>query len=140
MAFEFPAAFAARMKRLLGETEFETFAAAYEQPYRRGIRANTLKITPQELKKHLPVAVSPCAFAAEGFATEESWKAGADPLHHAGAYYVQEPSAMSAVTVLAPKPHEWVLDLCAAPGGKSTQIGAFLRGQGLLWSNEFVLG
>ena len=63
---------------------------------------------------------------------------GRQPLHHAGAFYVQEPSAASAVTVLAPVPGDRVLDLCAAPGGKSTQIAGALQGQGLLWSNEVV--
>ncbi len=60
------------------------------------------------------------------------------PLHHAGAFYSQEPSAASAVTVLDPQPGETVLDLCAAPGGKSTQIAGLLAGKGLLWSNEIV--
>ena len=63
---------------------------------------------------------------------------GNNPLHHAGAFYVQEPSATSAVTMLDVHEGDYVLDLCAAPGGKSTQIGAKLNGTGLLWSNEIV--
>lgn len=133
-----PPLFEERMRRLLGH-EYAAFFDAFSHPLTvRGLRANTLKITPDALRKRLPFAVTPCVFSADGFVTEADFRAGRDPLHHAGAYYVQEPSAMSAVTVLAPQPGECVLDLCAAPGGKSTQIAAALQGSGLLWANEYV--
>ncbi len=133
-----PTTFEERMRRLLGN-EYAAFFDAWDQPLTtRGIRANTLKIPTQELWQLLPFDVSPVAFATEGGMTTASFRAGADPLHHAGTYYMQEPSAMSAVTVLAPTRGERVLDLCAAPGGKSTQIAAALQGEGLLWANEYV--
>ena len=137
MPFSFPAGFARRMERLLGE-EWPRIAVAYEEPLRRGLRVNTLKCTPEQLKEQLPLSLTPAPFAPDAFFVEGEWKAGADPLHHAGAYYMQEPSALSAVTALAPRPGERVLDLCAAPGGKSTQIAAALQGRGLLWCNEYV--
>ena len=78
-------------------------------------------------------------FCDEGFYIPSDVKSiGNNPLHHAGAFYVQEPSATSAVTMLDVREGDYVLDLCAAPGGKSTQIGAKLNGTGLLWSNEIV--
>lgn len=133
-----PSLFESRMRRLLGD-EYAAFFDAWNQPLiTRGLRANTLKITATELWELLPFDVSFIPFSADGGMTAADFRAGADPLHHAGAYYVQEPSAMSVVTVLAPTPGERVLDLCAAPGGKSTQIAAALQGAGLLWTNEYV--
>ena len=137
MSFSFPAGFARRMERLLAE-DWPRVAAAYEEPLRRGLRVNGLKCTPAQLLAQFPLPLIPSPFAAGSFFVQGEWKAGTDPLHHAGAYYMQEPSATSAVTALAPQPGEAVLDLCAAPGGKSTQIAAALRGEGVLWCNEFV--
>jgi NOL1/NOP2/sun family putative RNA methylase len=78
-------------------------------------------------------------FCEEGFyIPDDVVSLGNNPLHHAGAFYIQEPSATSAVTMLDVQEGDFVLDLCAAPGGKSTQIGAKLNGTGLLWSNEIV--
>ncbi len=133
-----PPLFESRMRRLLG-TEYAALFDAWKQPLTtRGIRANTLKLSADTLWRLLPFEVAAVPFSPNGGATAAEFRAGADPLHHAGAYYVQEPSAMSAVTVLAPVPGERVLDLCAAPGGKSTQIAAALQGNGLLWANEYV--
>ena len=133
----FPPRFLTRMQGLLGE-QYPAFLEAYEQPPRRGLRANPLKLSVARLKDLLGPAIEPAPFSPEGFVLTEERAAGADPLHHAGAYYMQEASAMSAVTALSPRPGERVLDLCAAPGGKSTQIAAALQGEGLLWCNEYV--
>ena len=133
-----PPLFEARMRRLLG-CEYAALFDSFAQPLStRGLRVNTLKVSPDVLETLLPFAVQPVPFCAQGRQTTAQFRAGSDPLHHAGAYYVQEPSAMSAVTVLAPQAGERVLDLCAAPGGKSTQIAAALQGEGLLWANEYV--
>ncbi len=131
---ELPALFLKRMELLTGGS----FAAQYEAPQARGLRINTLKASADGLRHCLPLSAEPVPFCRDGYAVPETFRAGSDPLHHAGAYYMQEPSAMSAVTLLAPQPGERVLDLCAAPGGKSTQIAAALSGTGLLWCHEFV--
>ena len=136
---ELPLIFRQRMERLLG-SDFPAFLAAYDAPLRRGVRVNTGKLTANELLAHFPHPLSPSPFATDAFYLDAPHKAGSDPLHHAGAYYMQEPSAASAVTVLAPKPGERILDLCAAPGGKSTQIAAAIGPDGFLWSNEYVAG
>lgn len=134
---QFPQDFEQRMKQLLGE-EYPAFLDGYRLPLRRGLRVNTTKISVADFSAVFTHALCPSPFAADSFYVDEDFKAGKDPLHHAGAYYMQEPSATSAVAVLDPKPGEWVLDLCAAPGGKSTQIASALNGNGLLWSNEYV--
>ncbi|MBQ5840996.1 MAG: RsmF rRNA methyltransferase first C-terminal domain-containing protein [Clostridia bacterium] len=134
---DFPIEFAHRMALLLGD-EYDAFTAAYDAPLRRGLRVNTQKIATDEFWRLFPLPLEPSPFAADSFYLDAPHKAGSDPLHHAGAYYMQEPSAASAVAVLAPQAGEWILDLCAAPGGKSTQIATALGDSGLLWSNEYV--
>lgn len=76
----------------------------------------------------------------EGFHVSSAERPGKHILHEAGAYYIQDPSAMSVITLLDPMPGERILDLCAAPGGKSTGIAARMQGQGLLVSNEIIPG
>lgn len=125
-----------RMKTVLGE-DYDRFLETVDKPAFKAIRVNTLKIQPEELLPLLPFAGEQTPFASTGYYVDAE-KLGKHPLHHAGAFYVQEPSAMSAVTALHVEPGDKVLDLCAAPGGKSTQIAADLNGTGLLWANEIV--
>ena len=135
---ELPAAFLQAMERLLGP-EYPVFLQSYQQPPRRGLRRNPLKCGQPQLEAALPFALEPTAFSPLSYAFAAGEEGvGRLPAHHAGLFYVQEPSACSAVTVLDPRPGEKVLDLCAAPGGKSTQIAGLLAGEGLLWSNEIV--
>ncbi len=134
---ELPKAFLERMKSLLGG-EYGDFLACMGQPHFRGVRLNPLKCDLETLKKSAPYRLSPTPFSPLCYFAEGEEKPGPLPAHHAGMFYSQEPSASSAVTALDPQPGERVLDLCAAPGGKSTQIAGLLRGRGLLWSNEIV--
>lgn len=130
--------FLLRMKSLLGE-EYDSFVRCCDEPHFRGLRVNTLKCTSDELKDALGFPLEPTPFCPDGYYIPEDVQGlGNHPLHHAGAFYIQEPSASSAVAMLGVQPGDMVLDLCAAPGGKSTQIGAKLGGRGLLWSNEIV--
>ena len=131
-------AFLERMQAQLGD-EYEAFLRFYEAPHFRGLRVNTLKCTPEKLRTLLPFPLRQTPFCPNGFyLPEETRSPGNHPLHHCGSFYMQEPSATSAAEMLGVEPHDFVLDLCAAPGGKSTQIGAMLNGTGLLWSNEIV--
>jgi tRNA and rRNA cytosine-C5-methylases len=129
-------AFLKRMQELLSE-EYDDFIACYTQPPCKGVRLNSIKCSEEILKKSLPFSITPSGYSTLSYFADTT-QLGSLSAYHAGMFYAQEPSASSVVTVLAPKPGEKVLDLCAAPGGKSTQVAALLQGKGLLWSNEFV--
>lgn len=130
--------FLLRMKSLLGD-EYEEFLKYYEGDNFRGLRVNTLKCTSDKLKELIDFELNSTPFCSQGYyIPKEVNSLGNSPLHHAGAFYIQEPSATSAVEMLDLEEGDCVLDLCAAPGGKSTQIAAKLNNTGLLWSNEIV--
>lgn len=125
-----------RMKLLLGE-EYAAFLASLDQPMYRGVRRNPLKIDQGEFHTLFPYTMKQTPFCKESYYLEEDVTSiGNHPLHASGAFYVQEPSASSAVEILDVKAGDWVLDLCAAPGGKSTQIAGKLKHQGVLICNE----
>ena len=135
MFYPLPEAFIARMRAQLG-LHADAYFSALEAPYLRGLRLNPRKRIPEEAVEGIG---SPVPWNAEygRYLSAES-AAGLDPLHEAGAYYIQEPSAMAPVALLEGKPGMRVLDLCAAPGGKTTQIADGLGGSGLLVCNEPV--
>jgi len=135
---QLPEAFIIQMKRLLGEAGFFAYEQSLSQSVTRALRVNLLLS---------PDGAPPCEI--EGLGEAVPWAKGAyfvegdarpglSPLHEGGAFYLQEPSALTAVSALDPQPGERILDLCAAPGGKSTQIAALIQGQGLLVCNEPV--
>ncbi len=133
---QLPQEFLQRMHVQLGG-EYEAFVQSYEKQPVRGLRVNTLKTSVEAFLKACPFSLSPTGILEEGFVLEgEAQGIGAHPYHTAGLFYMQEPSAMGAVEALAIKPGMKVLDLCAAPGGKSTGIAARLNGKGLLVANE----
>ena len=125
-----PSDFLTRMQSLLGG-EYDDFLSAYDRPLQKGLR---LGRKGRDLT--LPFHLTPVPWAKDGYAYDPAERPGKHPWHEAGAYYLQEPSAMAPAALLDPQPGERVLDLCAAPGGKSTQIAAALEGRGLLVSNE----
>lgn len=135
---DLPKKFKKKMKDIL-KNEYDEFISCYDKPCFKGIRVNTLKVSKEKIKKIFNFKIKETKFSTNNFYLVENINnIGKLPLHHVGAFYVQEPSASSVVTVLDPKPGEKILDLCAAPGGKSTQIAACLKGLGVLWSNEVV--
>lgn len=126
------------MKSTLGE-DYDEYIRCFDNEPFRGLRVNTLKCDDSLLLDKLHISMKKTPFYSHGYYIENSVGGlGNHPFHHAGAFYLQEPSAMSAVTALQVSPGDKVLDLCAAPGGKSTQIAAQLCGEGLLVSNEIV--
>lgn len=137
---ELPQDFKERIRFQLGDF-YTDFLACYEKERVCGLRYNPLKIGNKELKQLLSardIITEPVPWAEEGMYYPADAHPGRLPLHEAGAFYIQEPSAMVAVELLDPKPGEVILDLCAAPGGKSTQIAGRMQGEGLLVSNEVI--
>ncbi|SDC83884.1 NOL1/NOP2/sun family putative RNA methylase [Paenibacillus sp. CF095] len=135
MGVKLPLIFAERMKSLLGD-EFEQFMKSYEQSPHAGLRVNTLKISMEQFDEIAPFDLRPIPWCETGFYVPHGVKPGLHPYYHAGLYYIQEPSAMAPVELLQVEPGDRVLDLCAAPGGKTTQIAAKLQGKGVLVTND----
>lgn len=118
--------------------EFSAFLSAYEFPAQRGLRVNSLKISKEDFLKISPFPLEQVSWEENGFYLNAE-KAGADVYHFAGLYYLQEPSAMCAAPRLEVKPGERVLDLCAAPGGKTAQLASDMQGKGILVANEIEM-
>ncbi|WP_435921659.1 RsmB/NOP family class I SAM-dependent RNA methyltransferase [Paenibacillus sp. DYY-L-2] len=134
-----PESYRSQIIAMLGEAEANRFLGTYEKERAYGLRINTLKVlpdsTPAKTLEEL-FHLRPVPWCGTGFYYEEQTRPGKHPYHAAGLFYIQEPSAMSAVELLDPQPGETVLDLAAAPGGKTTQIAAKMKGKGVLISNE----
>ena len=134
---ELPLAFAERMKDLLGEAEYGRYEASFAQPAVRAFRVNTEKISVEDFTCVNPFSSEPIPYAPTGFYFDCD-KIGNHPFHHAGMIYVQDPGAMATAECLEVQPHWWILDLCAAPGGKSSQLRNKLGEDGILVSNEII--
>ena len=146
---QLPEIFLQQMQNLLPPEEFLAFCKTYEKPTVRGLRLNRLKAVPPFFTVAEKNSTGDCEspvenfidlpkvpWCADGRIYSDSWRPAKSIFHHAGLFYIQEPSAMCPVEVLAPQPGDRVLDLCAAPGGKSAQIAGYLVGGGLLLSND----
>ena len=127
-----PKAFLSRVQTQLGE-EYEAFLESLERPRAVALRFNPLKGDAPSLS-FVGQAVP---WEPQGYYYDPEARPGLHPYHEAGVYYLQEASAMSAVALLDPQPGERVCDLCAAPGGKSTQIAGRMQGKGFLLCNEY---
>ena len=130
--------FERRERALLGD-RFDALYAAPQETAARGVTVSALRAAPEQFAAQADFPVEPSPFCKAGFVVQDpAFKPGRHPYHHAGVFYSQEPSASSAAPLLGVQPGMRVLDTCAAPGGKSSQLAAALGGQGLLVSNEFV--
>lgn len=135
--YQIPEKYIERMKRILPKSEWEDFFAVYQKDgYEKGLLINTLKITAEEFEKITPLKIDGDIPWAKNARYVKDEKVGADPYHAAGIYYMQEPSATSVAAALEVQEGERVLDLCAAPGGKTAALAAALNGKGILVSNE----
>lgn len=135
---QLPELFVQRERALLGP-RFDAMFSYPGQGAVRGASVNTLRCTPQQFAAlaDFPLEASP--FCASAFVVPQpDWKPGRHPYHHAGAFYAQEPSASAPAALLDVHPGMRVADLCAAPGGKTSQLAAALAGHGVLLANEFV--
>jgi NOL1/NOP2/sun family putative RNA methylase len=130
-----PKLFENRMRELLKE-EYNDYLASFEQKHYSGLRVNTLKISLEEFEAICPFEIHRIPWIQNGYYYDGKDQPARHPYYHAGLYYIQEPSAMTPASLLPIQPGDKVLDLCAAPGGKSTELAAKLKGEGLLVAND----
>lgn len=135
MSIKLPKEFEDRMQDMLKEA-YPAFLASYEKNKFQALRVNPLKVKREMFVENAPFELREVAWEKNGFYYESSDQPGKHPWHEAGVYYIQEPSAMAPAAYLEAQPGERILDLCAAPGGKSTQIASYMDGKGLLVCNE----
>ena len=133
---QLPQEFENRMKTLLGD-QFEDFKKSFDEPPVRAFRVNTDKISLEDFEKINPFGGEKIPYVPNGFYFDYDG-IGNHPYHHAGMVYVQEPAAMVPVESIEIGKNWKVLDMCAAPGGKSSQIKNKLGKDGILVSNEIV--
>lgn len=126
-----PKIFLDQMKELLG-SEFDAYLESFNGEPVSGLRVNTGKTSEQAL----PYTLTPVPWVSNGYYYQGSERLSKDPYYYAGLFYLQEPSAMTPASLLPVEPGDMVLDLCAAPGGKSTELGVRLKGQGILVAND----
>lgn len=133
-----PKLYLERMQWMLGE-RYTDFEQVYTQPPLNGIRFNLLKVSQAgiaEILKRMDIVPQPIPWVDEGYLVPEDTRVGKHVYHAAGLYYIQEPSAMAVGQLLDPQPGEFILDLAAAPGGKTTHIASHMRNQGFLLTND----
>lgn len=134
-----PLKYTETMKALLGE-EYDAYLASFDEERFYGLRVNTLKLSAEEMAARGVFSLRPVPWCETGFYYDGAERPAKHPYYHAGLYYLQEPSAMSPAATLPIEKGDRVLDLCAAPGGKTTQLGARLGGTGLLVANDISAG
>ena len=133
---DLPKQFTEKMASLLGN-DLGDYLAALEKPTVNGLRVNRSKISPEALASRIPFNLEPVPWCPDGFYIENaSVRPSSHPFYSCGLYYLQEPSAMVPASFLTVEPGDRVLDLCAAPGGKSTQLAQNIQENGLLVSND----
>ena len=130
-----PEMFLEKMRALLGE-EFDAFLASFDKRRRNGLRLNRLKVSAQLFESVSPFELEKIPWTENGYYVDYREYPGQHPWYRAGVYYLQEASAMAPAQILPVHPKDRVLDLCAAPGGKATELGARLSGSGMLVANE----
>lgn len=133
---ELPKQFCEQMKQILGD-EYDDYLQSMKESKRYGLRVNTAKISVEDFKRIAPFPLQPIPYIDNGFFYDgEMFQPAKHPYYFAGLYYLQDPSAMTPASRLPIQEGDNVLDLCAAPGGKATELAARLRGTGLLVAND----
>ena len=134
---ELPLEFRQRMINLLGEEEFDEYEKSFFAVRKYGLRVNTRKISVEKFQEISPFEIKKVPWISNGFFYDgEKDSPAKHPYYHAGLYYLQEPSAMTPAELLPVNEGDFVLDLCAAPGGKATELSSKLNGSGLLVAND----
>lgn len=134
---QLPQEFLTRMQDMLGD-EFDAFLTSYDAPRTAGLRVNTKKCRTEDFPPLVPGTWKKIPWIPNGYFVPDGMRMGQSPLYAAGVFYLQEPSAMTPASRLPIEPGERVLDLCAAPGGKSLTLAEAMQDKGQLVSGEFV--
>jgi len=129
--------FALRMRKILGDGADSFFSVLENGAAERGVRVNTIKATKESFLSSTALSLTPLSYNELGFILECDTPLGNLAEHHAGMIYAQDPGAMATLSALDIKEGWWVLDTCAAPGGKSTQAAAQITHSGFILSNEY---
>lgn len=129
-----PEDYQSKMQQMLGD-EYPQYLDSFNHSYGQTLRVNQLKEEPADFIRRF-LLNGQVSWCETGFYYEGEQKLSAHPYYYAGVYYLQEPSAMAPAAFLPVEPGDKVLDLCAAPGGKSTALAAKLQGEGFLLSND----
>jgi len=132
---QLPADYVKEMKELLGE-DFPKYEKSFERDGSNGLRVNTSKISVTEFEKIAPFTLKRIPWIDNGFFYETNENVTKHPYYFAGLYYIQEPSAMTPANRLPISQGDFVLDMCAAPGGKATELASKLKGSGMLMAND----
>ncbi|BEP29833.1 RsmB/NOP family class I SAM-dependent RNA methyltransferase [Helicovermis profundi] len=132
--------FLEKIRKQLSKEEYSKFLESYKDEKISSLRVNTLKISVEEFLKISPFKLKKIPWSEDGFYFENSERPSKHPYYHAGLFYIQEASAMSPVNELTPKKGDIVLDLCAAPGGKTLQIASKLQNTGVIITNDISTG
>lgn len=135
MKMRFPVEYEKRMRLQLG-AEYDDYVQCFQNPSFGGLRVNTLKVSPECFPAIFPYPLRRIPWIKNGYFYPEEVSPAKHPFYFAGLYYLQEPSAMTPASLLPVAPGDKVLDLCAAPGGKSTELSARLCGKGVLVAND----
>ena len=130
-----PSSFLERMKEMPG-LDYDAFIQSYLNPRTYGLRVNTSRISCRDFEDLAPFPLKPIPWISNGYFYDEESRPARCAYYQAGLYYLQEPSAMTPASRLPIEPGDFVLDLCAAPGGKATALGAALNGTGFLLAND----
>lgn len=129
-----PEDYQSKMQQMLKD-EYPQYLDSFNYSYGQTLRVNQLKEEPADFIRRF-LLNGQVSWCETGFYYEGEQKLSAHPYYYAGVYYLQEPSAMAPAAFLPVEPGDKVLDLCAAPGGKSTALAAKLQGEGFLLSND----
>lgn len=143
----YPQEYLDSMRELLGDEELSRFLSALDREYFQGLRVNNKKISNDAFEGLVSAngfwkkcRLKKIPWIQNGYYISDNKPASSHPYYRAGLFYIQEPSAMTPARSIPVEPDDMVLDMCAAPGGKATQLASKLSDEGFLLANDISAG